>query len=284
LGPVLASAGAPTSNGPGAVLLPFWKEGLQTAVEAIKSDEARSQSLGFYAALATVFRTGQASAAPLQEEAVEIVPLGLVVPAALSVLSAQGATGEPGDCAKAYCEGAAAAILQGGPRTWVRTQDHEEARYALLSLQTCAVSNGQSFLSVAPKIMTVLAPRFTEAASPPLRMAALGILEEMSKIINIVRVSGNCSAQDSAVLQDLSNGILHAVSAAICAEPRSATLCQQGERLLETLKASGCKETGMVEQVLQGLKADKHSREDDSGSEDKDAVRINGHQIARKAG
>lgn len=288
LGPVLASTGLPTSSGPGAALLPFWKDGLQIASETMKSDEARSTCLGFYSALAKIFRGQQGSLASLQEDAATIVPLDQVVSAALSALGAPGATGEDGaDCVKSVCAGAAAAILQGGPRTWARTQSHEEARYALFALQTCAVSNASSFLKVVPQILPVLMPKFVEAASSPIRLATLGLLEDMGKMVSSAMGLPSCSAQDSSLLQELFVGILQCIKASLVAEPRSGAVCHEGHHVLSNLKASGGKEVALVEQVLQGVEADKHDHdsEDDSDSDDaKDAKRINGHQIKKKGG
>lgn len=283
LGPVLAST-PPTSSGRGAELLPFWKDGLQLANEAIRSEEARPHCLGFYAALAIIFHGRQDSPVPLQEDAATIVPLDLVVSAALSALSVRGATGEAGpDCAKAFCTGAATAILQGGPRTWARTQSHEESRYALFALQTCAVSNGQSFLKVAPQVLPVLVPRFTEAASPPIRLAALGLLQEMGRLVTAAVELLLCSPEDLNRLHELNVAILHAVAGAISTEPRSAIVRREGGGVLTDLKAR-TKETSLIEHILKELAAGKRDHEDDSDSDIKDAMRINGHQISKAGG
>jgi len=290
LGPVLASAGAPTLNGPGSALLPFWKDGMRTAAEALQSGEARAHSLGFYATLATIFRGGQDSVALLQDEAMAMVPLDLVASAALTTLSVRGATGEVGsDCEKTWCAGAATAILQGGARSWVRTQAHEDARNALLALRTCALSNGQSFLKVMPQILPVLAPRFTVAASPPIRLASLALLEVMGKMVGTAADSGNGSAEESVILQNLSVGIIRAVAGTMTAEPRSAPVCHQGRHVLSSLRASCGKWMALVEHVVKGLEADKHHHHDDHDSEDDDDLRVHGHRvngfrIAKKGG
>lgn len=283
LGPVLASAGPPTPNGPWAMLLPFWKDGLQTAEEALRSDVARTQSLGFYAALATVFHGGMNSVVPAQT-AMEMVPLDLVVPAALSALNAPGATGEAGpDCAKTWCVGAAATILQGGPRTWVRTQAHEEARHALFALQTVAVSNGQLFLKAMPEVLSAMAPRFATAASPPIRLASLGLLAEMWKVVSTAKMSCQ-SCHESEILDNLSGGLLRSVAAAISAEPRSTTVCHEGDRVLAVLRETSGKDTSLIDGIVKGLGADKHVHEDDDDSDANDVVLINGHRIAKAGG
>jgi len=139
-------------------------------------------------------------------------------------------------------------------------------------------------LKVVPQILLALSPRFVEAASSPIRLATLGLLEDMGKMVSSAMGLSTCSAQDSNLLQELFVGILKCVTAALSAEPRSGAVCQEGHHVLTNLKASGGKEVALVEQILQGVEADKHDHEDDSDSDAEDAKRINGYQIKKKGG